>query len=121
MTMIDTPEGIDFARLLTYRGRFRIELNTGMQSKVSTLAAYNQEFGTNFKTKRKAFKDCKRRVAEAEQRRNDPSPEVLAPEEKSAALEGMTVKELRNMAKTLGMTGYSSLKKADLIAQIEAL
>jgi hypothetical protein len=35
-------------------------------------------------------------------------------------LEAMTVEQLRNIARERGMTGYSSLLKADLIAAILA-
>jgi small subunit ribosomal protein S2 len=55
-----------------------------------------------------------------------PAPEVVVEEEKveevpsiEQDLSKMTVAELRNLAKEMGLSGYSALKKAELIALIE--
>lgn len=55
-----------------------------------------------------------------------PAPEVVVLEEKveevpsiEQDLSKMTVAELRNLAKEMGLSGYSALKKAELIALIE--
>lgn len=65
--VIDTPEGIAFAQLLSFRGRLHIEINTGMRSRVNTLRAYNQRFGTSFKRRPAALADCEARIEAAKE------------------------------------------------------
>lgn len=64
-TVIDTPEGIAFFQLLAFRGRFQLEVNHGMTSRRSTLAAYNDQQGTNFRTKAAALADVCERIHKA--------------------------------------------------------
>lgn len=43
--VIDTPDGIEFARLLSMIGRLKIETGTGLKSRTSTLAACQRLYG----------------------------------------------------------------------------
>ena len=52
-TVIDTPDGIEFVRLLSMIGRLKIEVGTGMRSQVSILKAAQRLYGLgNVKNKR---------------------------------------------------------------------
>lgn len=53
--VIDTPSGIDHVQNLAMTGRLKIEIETGLKFRLSTLAAVNRKFGTNFRTKRRAL------------------------------------------------------------------
>lgn len=44
-TVIDTPEGIEYVRLLSIIGRLKIEIGTGMRSRVNTLQAAQRTYG----------------------------------------------------------------------------
>jgi len=44
MTMIDTPDGIEAFRLLSIRGRLRLEL-LGMRFRINTFPVVKREFG----------------------------------------------------------------------------
>lgn len=56
-TVIDTPEGIDFVRVLSMRSALRLECGTGMKMSrgVSVMKLVNQRFGTTFRQKQKAL------------------------------------------------------------------
>ena len=50
-----------------------------------------------------------------------PSEEEETPAvESGGSLESMTVVELKDLAKSIGLSGYSAMNKAELIAAIEA-
>lgn len=52
MVMIDTPEGIAFARILALRSALKFEVNTGHKMvRGSLVKITNQTFGTAFRTK----------------------------------------------------------------------
>jgi hypothetical protein len=54
--VIDTPEGIDMLRVITMRSALKFEVETGMKmTRISALAATNERFGTDFRTKKKAL------------------------------------------------------------------
>ena len=56
--IIDTPEGIEMYRLLSFRSMLRIEILTGMRhSKGSVLAAAQRQGLTTKRTKRGAHAD----------------------------------------------------------------
>ena len=52
---INTPEGLEFFSWLQLQGRLRIEVNTGMKFRQSTLKLVNYKFGTNFRRKQQAL------------------------------------------------------------------
>ncbi len=65
-TIADTPEGITYFQLLTFKGSLSIEVSTGMtHSRGSVLAAYNRQMGTSFRTKVKALEDVTVRLRQA--------------------------------------------------------
>lgn len=117
--IIDTPEGIAFAQLLSFRGRLKLEVHNGMTSRINTLQAYNNVYGTNFKTRKKALRDCNRRIEEAEQEaaKNVAGAKTheRADAEYRAKLENMSVAQLREVCRQAEIKGYSKLKKADLV------
>jgi hypothetical protein len=55
--MIDTPAGIKFFQLLSIRGRLQIETETGLRSRVSSLAAAKHHFGCVSNTKLGALEE----------------------------------------------------------------
>lgn len=115
--VVDTPAGIAFAGLLSLRGRLRIELNTGMRhSGGSTLKAYNNAMGTNFKTKKKALKDCNARIEEAQ---HEAKVRANAAQVRGK-LEKMTLPQIKEVCKQAGLTGYSRMKKSELIDELHA-
>lgn len=78
--VIDTPEGIDFFRLLQFQMRLRLETGTrpdgttgGFKfgSRIPTLKYYNAQFGTSFKSKVKALADCDARIEAAKEMQTD--------------------------------------------------
>jgi len=54
VTIIDTPEGIEYFQLLSMRGRLQLEIK-GLGFRMSTLKAVNAKFGTNFRRKQQAL------------------------------------------------------------------
>jgi hypothetical protein len=48
--VLDTPEDIEYFRLLSLRGRLQLELQ-GIKFRLSTLKAVNKTLGTNYRTK----------------------------------------------------------------------
>lgn len=46
--------------------------------------------------------------------------QTIKQEVKENSLADLTIAELKNIAKSLGLTGYSKLKEVELIEQIEA-
>lgn len=56
MTVIDTPEGIAFARLLALRSAVKFEVDTGMRMiRGSVVKITNATCGTTFRTKRQCL------------------------------------------------------------------
>ena len=55
MTMVTTKDGIAFFQLLSIRGRLKIEVETGLKSRVSTLAAAKALYGVFSNTKKGAL------------------------------------------------------------------
>lgn len=53
--MVDTKDGIAFFQLLSIRGRLQIEVNTGLKSRVSSLAAAKRLYGVFSNTKKGAL------------------------------------------------------------------
>jgi hypothetical protein len=52
MTVIDTPEGIDAFRMLSIRGRLKLEM-AGLRFRINTFAAVRRELGLPPRTPRK--------------------------------------------------------------------
>lgn len=51
MTIIDTPEGIAFARVLALRSALKLKVESGLNVyRGSLIAVTNQTFGTTFRT-----------------------------------------------------------------------
>lgn len=55
MTVINTPDGIAYFQLLSIRGRLKIEVETGLRSSVSSLAAAKRLYGIHKNTKKGAL------------------------------------------------------------------
>lgn len=53
-TVVDTPEGIELFRLLSMRGRLKLEM-TGLRFRVSTLKAVNRHLGSKCRTRAQAL------------------------------------------------------------------
>ncbi|RRO15924.1 50S ribosomal protein L21 [Flavobacteriaceae bacterium 14752] len=66
-----------------------------------------------------AKKAEKKTEAKAEVKKEEPKKETSKKDDSSAKLSDMTVAELKAHAKDIGLEGYSSLKKAELIEAIE--
>jgi anion-transporting ArsA/GET3 family ATPase len=65
--VIDTPEGIEFARVLAIRSCLRLEVATGMKRSnrgATTLQLANKAMGTNHRSKENALDDLNERLAE---------------------------------------------------------
>lgn len=54
-TVINTPDGIAYFQLLSIRGRLKIEVETGLGSRVSSLKAAKQLYGIRKNTKKGAL------------------------------------------------------------------
>lgn len=54
-TVIDTPEGIELFRLCSMRGRLKLEINSGLKFRVSTLKVVNRHLGSKCRTKKQAL------------------------------------------------------------------
>lgn len=50
-TVIDTPDGIAFVQLLSFIGRLKIELTTGLKGSVSLLKAAKAIYGLDYRRK----------------------------------------------------------------------
>ncbi len=65
MTIIDTPEGIAFARILALRSALKFEVNTGHKMvRGSLVNITNQTFGTTFRTKAQCLAHVNEHLAE---------------------------------------------------------
>lgn len=77
MAVVDTPDGMEFFRLLQFQARFKIEISTGLSHKLPTLKLYNQAFGTNFSRKAKALADCEVRINRMKEARTNPEAAMI--------------------------------------------
>jgi hypothetical protein len=55
--ILDKPDEIRFFQLLSIRGRLKIEVDTGMSSRFSSLQAAKRLYGVRSNTKRGALKE----------------------------------------------------------------
>lgn len=58
--VIDTPEGMEVFKLLQCIGRLRIEVNTGLAFKLSTLAAAKRYYGLEIGTKKRCLAELEK-------------------------------------------------------------
>lgn len=61
--VLDTPDSIELFRLLSMRGRLRLELK-GYRFRVPTVPAVNKTLGTNFRKREKALAALEAHIAE---------------------------------------------------------
>lgn len=72
MTMIDTPEGIAFARLLALRSALNLKVNSGLSVyRGSLVAVTNRTCGTTFRTNKQCLAHVNDLLAEFDARRGE--------------------------------------------------
>lgn len=52
--VFDTPEGIEYFRLLSMKGRLKLEIK-GLRFRIATMPAVNKVLGTRYRSKQKAL------------------------------------------------------------------
>lgn len=60
-TVIDTPKGIEYFRMLSIRGRLQLEM-TGIRFRLPTLKNANRIYGTNFKRRQQMIDYLNERI-----------------------------------------------------------
>ncbi len=97
--------------------RERKQFDTYIKTQETRSVTLGDLFGNVLEKKRSSAKSAKSAPVKATAK---PAPKPAAPVKASASdVASMNVKELKELAKTKGIAGYSTMKKADLIAALQ--